>query len=84
MWKTSSKVALFVAVMIIFALSLGLSISKSNAKVLAISVVEESGDLYMENNIMVFSPDNKSKAIDDRTAKALKYLGRGYDSVVIE
>lgn len=84
MWSTSSKVAVFVAVMIIFALSLGLSISKSNAKVLAISVVEESGELYMENNIMVYSPDNKSKAIDDRTAKALKYLGRGYDTVVIE
>lgn len=77
MFTTVSKVGLFVAVAMIASLLLALNISKSNAKVLALSVLKESGEVYHSQGAVVFVP--RGDEMTQESLRAITFLERSFE-----
>jgi hypothetical protein len=84
MWTTQSKISVFIVGAIVAALLLGLNISKSNAKVLAISIVREKGRLESSKDTLYYRSFNRDVEVDTRTMRALVYLGRNYSTIKVD
>lgn len=83
MWTTLSKISLFVVLVLVATLALSWSISRSNAKVLALSIVQESGRIEVHQDTLIYRSFDKNKSIDDRTINALRYLGRSQKGIKV-
>lgn len=84
MWTTTSKISVFVVITVIFGLLLALNISRSNTKVLAISILADTGRIETGEDTLYYYPNDKEAPIGKGTESALKYLGRGYKVIKIE
>lgn len=84
MKSTVFTIAAILSILIISSLALGLHISKSNARVLALSIVHETGYVEFGKDTLYYRSTSKSKLVDARTKKAIRYLGRGYKAIKIE
>lgn len=75
---------LIVLTIITFALVIALNIQRSNAKVMAISVINDFGHTEAVGDTLYYYPNNKDIPVSTGTKEALKYYGRGFSTVVIK